>query len=92
MTEKTQAAAPPADWNPAKVREEDGVHLAGASELPANHRLRAEALVALGKKTDPDGMIGDELIADTSKRLKAETRASQDEKAAAAAKPEGTDQ
>jgi hypothetical protein len=78
MKKETQAAAD--DWNPPKVTV-DGIHLAGASDLPANHRLRAEALVALGKKSDQDGIIGDELIADTAERLAAEAAA------AAPAKP-----
>lgn len=72
---KPDKATAAAEWGPQKVREEDGVHLAGRSELPANHRLRAEALVALGKHEDPDGIITDELIADTKARLKAEAAA-----------------
>lgn len=72
------AAAAPAvspddkpDWQPPR-HAADGIALAGASQLPANHRLRAEALVAAGKRKDPDGLIPDELIADTAKRLAAE--------------------
>lgn len=61
-----------AEWSPPKVREEDGVQLQGDSGLPANHRLRAEALVARGARSDPDGIISKELIADTAKRLQAE--------------------
>lgn len=40
---------------------------------PANHRLRAEALVADGKEEDPAGHVSRELIADTADRLKRET-------------------
>jgi len=67
------------DWTPATPRE-DGVFLAG-DELPLNHRLRAEALVAAGATKDPAGIIAAELIADTAARLKAEAAA------AAPAKP-----
>lgn len=69
---KETDAASSNDWAPPAVRKEDGVQLQGASALPANHRLRAEALVAAGKEKDPDGIIGEELIADTKERLAAE--------------------
>lgn len=71
MTKPKEGAA---DWEPQKSRA-DGVYLAGASELPANHRLRAEALAARGVKKDPDGIISEALIADTAERLKAEAKA-----------------
>jgi hypothetical protein len=63
-----------ADWQPQR-RGEDGVYLAGDSGLPANHRLRAERLAATRRKSDPDGIIADELIAETATRLKAEASA-----------------
>lgn len=72
MSDKQNSAA---GWEGQKIREEDGVYLAGKSALPVNHRLRAEALVALGKTKDPDGIISEELIADTKKRLAAEAKA-----------------
>lgn len=65
------------------IRVVDGVQLDGASQLPHNHRLRAEALVAKGRKTDPDGLIDDELIADTANRIARERTAAQAETAAA---------
>lgn len=62
------AEAPaPKDWAPATVTQ-DGVHLHG--EFPVNHRLRAEAIVKKGRKTDPDGLITEDFIAETAKRLK----------------------
>ena len=76
----TKGSSKDKDWQPQR-RRDDGIHLAGEADLPANHRLRAEALVAAGRKTDPDGIIGKRLIADTADRLKAEA-------AAAAAEPE----
>lgn len=50
-----------------QARRPDGTFLAG--QFPLNHRLRAEALAASGAKSDPDGLIGPELIADAEKRL-----------------------
>ncbi len=55
-------------------RAEDGTFLAGKAQLPANHRLRAEALAGAGKTTDPDGIISDELISATAERLEAEVK------------------
>lgn len=52
-----------------------GIATEGASGYPHNHRLRAEAFVADGIETDPDGLISDELIADTRARLEAEAAA-----------------
>jgi hypothetical protein len=75
------------DWAPQKARDEDGVYLTGAAELPVNHRLRAEELVARGAAEDPDGIVSPELIADTAARLQAEAAAAQvkaDAEAAAA--------
>lgn len=61
------------NWSPAKPRE-DGVFV-HADDLPINHRLRAEALVAAGAGEDPEGLIGSELIANTKARLEAEAEA-----------------
>lgn len=61
----TEAAAE--EWSPPRLAEKTGVAL--YDEFPANHRLRAEALVAAGKDKDPAGLITPELIADTAKRL-----------------------
>ena len=63
---------------------ENGVAPEGASGLPHNHRLRAEALVSGGKSEDPDGVITPELIADTKERLAREESAA---KPKAARKP-----
>lgn len=68
------------------IRISDGVQLEGEALLPHNHRLRAEALAAKGRKSDPDGMISDELIADAADRVSrenaAESSAQADAKAA----------
>ena len=53
---------------------EDGTGIALENGLPINHRLRAEALVARGDATDPEGIIGDDLIADTADRLALEEK------------------
>ena len=53
----------------------------GHSGLPANHRLRAEALAAEGKRKDPDGLISDQLIADTAARLKGSAASNADDAA-----------
>jgi hypothetical protein len=63
------------DWLPQEQRKEDGVHLTGKASLPTNHRLRAEALALAGETMDPDGIIGDHLIADTAERLSLEAAA-----------------
>jgi hypothetical protein len=74
-------------WGPQQ-RDQNGTFLAGAAGLPANHRLRAEVLVAAGKAEDPDGIITEELIADTAARLNAEKAAAAKPKAGAAGKGE----
>lgn len=64
------------DTRPPVVDAATGVHMAGADgKYPLNHRLRAEAMAADGVTTDPDGLIGDDVIADAAKRLKAEPKA-----------------
>lgn len=64
------------DTRPPVVDEATGVHMAGAEgKYPLNHRLRAEAMAAEGVTTDPDGLIGDDVIADAAKRLKADAKA-----------------
>lgn len=63
------------DWSPPKYDPETGVYHDGDHELPINHRLRAEALVAAGETTDPGKLITDELIADTADRLDRERKA-----------------
>jgi hypothetical protein len=68
MSDKNQPE--PASWAPAAPRE-DGVFLDG-HDLPLNHRLRAEALVAAGLDKDPGGLIEPERIAETTERLRAE--------------------
>jgi len=76
----TEQAAQPApeeertsdDWSPQVVAE-DGTHMTG--DYPTNHRLRAEALVKARRKHDPDGIVSDDLIADTATRLRAEREA-----------------
>lgn len=73
-TDTAPAAEAPKDWQPQQV-DEAGVYLAGESGLPVNHRLRAEALAKARRKSDPDGIITDELIADTADRLRAEREA-----------------
>jgi hypothetical protein len=57
--------------------EFEGIATEGASELPHNHRLRAEALVARKATEDPDGLISPELIADTKDRLDREAKAAE---------------
>lgn len=52
--------------------------------LPANHRLRAEALVGAGKDEDPHGHVSRELIADTKDRLEREAAAAKEADEAAA--------
>lgn len=58
---------------PPEVEEGTGVALIDG--YPANHRLRAEALVADGQEVDPHGHVSPELIADTAARLAAEDKA-----------------
>jgi hypothetical protein len=53
-----------------------GVALHG--EYPLNSRLRAEAMADADVTTDPDGLITDELIAETRDRLAAERKADAD--------------
>jgi len=70
MRKTTQPeAAGQDDWSPPKPRG-DGVYVCGDG-LPLNHRLRAEELVRAGDRSDPGGMISDEMIAETAERLKA---------------------
>ncbi len=67
-----QEAAPAVaadDWSP-QAANEDGIYMTG--DYPTNHRLRAEALSKARRKSDPDGIIDEDLIASTSDRLKAE--------------------
>lgn len=52
--------------------------------FPANHRLRAEALVGAGLAEDPHGHVTPELIAGTKERLELEAKAAKDAEAAAA--------
>jgi len=66
-------------WTPPATNEE-GHALEG--EYPHNRRLRAEALAKAGKTTDPDGIVTDELIAETADRLEREDRAAEEEAAA----------
>jgi hypothetical protein len=61
-----------ADWQPQQT-DDSGVFLSG--ELPTNHRLRAEALAKARRKSDPDGLISDDLIADAADRLRNEREA-----------------
>lgn len=75
IDEVEETALPATDAN--------GVALDRPEGLPINHRLRAEALVGLGLKTDEGGVVSDELIADTAERLAAEAKA---DKAAAKSK------
>jgi len=58
--EPIEETAPP-------VIAKDGTAMDG--KFPHNHRLRAEALAKAGRKSDPDGMIEDDLIADAAARL-----------------------
>ncbi len=58
------------EYQPPEVDEATGVSL--HKGLPVNRRLRAEALVAAGETTDPEGMVDDDTIADTAKRLAGE--------------------
>lgn len=51
----------------------DGRAMIGQYSL--NHRRRAEELATAGKTTDPDKVIGDELIADAKGRLAAQAKA-----------------
>lgn len=60
------------DFLPPATDAETGVALDKPEGLPLNHRLRAEALVAKGEATDPNGEITDEFIAATAERLDAE--------------------
>ena len=62
MADKAKTTKPP-------ETRKDGVAMEAG--LPANHRLRAEALVANGKTEDPGGIISKALIADTKERIKA---------------------
>lgn len=57
------------DWSPQR-QDENGVFMAG--DYPANHRLRAEALAKARRKSDPDGIISDDLIEQAGARLRAE--------------------
>lgn len=63
----------PDDWQPQQTDTETGVFMTG--DYPTNHRLRAEALARARRKTDPDGIVSPELIADTAERLRAEREA-----------------
>ena len=64
MADDTPQTLPPA------VDEATGFAMQGG--FPLNARLRAEALADAGKTTDPEGLIGDDLIALTAERLDAE--------------------
>lgn len=77
----TTRKKPTADWR-EQQRTKEGVHLAGKAELPANHRLRAEALVERKEAKDPDGIVTDELIVDTAERLEREATAAAEAAAA----------
>lgn len=59
-------------FNPPKTNE---AGFAMSGDYPLNSRLRAEALAQAGKETDPDGIVSDEDIAGTVKRLAAEAKA-----------------
>lgn len=56
------------EWSPARVEEGTGIAIDGDG-LPVNHRLRSERLALDGKETDPGGVVSDELIAESGKRL-----------------------
>jgi hypothetical protein len=71
-TDKVEAAAPEISGRNAELAEQ-GFAMHGA--YPLNHRLRAEALVDAGISSDPDGLIGDDLIVDTRDRVAAEAAA-----------------
>lgn len=62
-----------AEHGPPMIEADTGIALDG--DYPVNHRLRAERLVAEGKTSDPGGVIGDELIADTATRMEGDKRA-----------------
>lgn len=70
-----------ADWKPETIEEGTGVPLDGDG-LPVSHRLRAERLARDGKGSDPGGVITDDLIADTAKRVANEDKAADAAKAA----------
>ena len=61
------------ETKPPETDAKTGVAMAG--KHPLNHRLRAESLAKHNANSDPDGMVSDELIADTKKRLERETKA-----------------
>ena len=63
----------------ATAPEIEGIATEGASELPHNHRLRAEKLVEMGETEDPDGLISADLIANTKDRLEREANAPEPE-------------
>jgi len=64
-TEPTSPAEDAATASPALNEQGFAMH----GDYPLNGRLRAEALATAGLETDPDGMIGDDLIADAAGRL-----------------------
>src|SRR5215213_4226322 len=63
------------EFSPPAIEADTGIALDG--EYPINHRLRAERLVRKGEESDPDGVISDELVANTKGRLEAEDRAAE---------------
>lgn len=61
------------EWSPPVHDEKTNVAMQGG--YPLNFRLRAEALAADGKATDPESLIEDDLIADAAGRLEREKKA-----------------
>lgn len=68
--EPTPAEAAQAAYAAVGINTETGVAFDG--DYPANARLRAEALAADGKASDPTGIVSDELIAATADRVASE--------------------
>lgn len=69
-TATDQAEAAPALAPAVAELADQGFAIQGA--FPANHRLRAEALVAAGLASDPDGIVADDLVTDARDRIAAD--------------------
>jgi hypothetical protein len=79
-TVNDQAEAAPALAPDVAELADQGFAIQG--QFPANHRLRAEALVAANLTSDPDGIIPDDLVTDARDRIAADAAALKEQQAA----------